>query len=172
VFARESARERERERVRAPATPCNFQQSSPAAASGLSGPIGSLRENVLYFRACARTRAPSSSSTPSSASSVVAASDVCIGCRHTDDSRLFIDSCLNKNLKLRAECKGLMVQQFVTKYEALTPNYLARWINRSDARRSALNTSGGDEGSPTRRDGDSPTGNMSPTTSPQFLSSK
>ena len=54
---------------------------------------------------------------------------------HTEDARLFVDSCLNKNLKLRAEVKGLLVQQFVTKYEGLTPNYLARWLNRSDRRR-------------------------------------
>jgi len=52
--------------------------------------------------------------------------------RNTEDVRLFADSCLNKNLKLRAECKGLLVQQFVTKYEVLTPNYLGRWLNRKE----------------------------------------
>jgi len=119
-------------------------------------PICSMLEDVLRSR---------------HARVVVDTCDECSGCRKDEDSRLFVDSCLNKNLKLRAECKGLMVQQFITKYEALTPNYLARWLNGAGTRRSAVNTSVGDEGSPTRRDGDSPTGNMSPT-SPQFLSAK
>jgi hypothetical protein len=58
--------------------------------------------------------------------------------RHTDDVRLFADSCLNKNLKLRAECKGLLVQQFVTKWEVLTPNYLTRWLNGSTKKKSVV----------------------------------
>jgi hypothetical protein len=56
-------------------------------------------------------------------------------CRHTEDARLFVDSCLNKNLKLRSDSKGLIVHQFITKYESLTPNYLARWLNRSGKKR-------------------------------------
>lgn len=60
--------------------------------------------------------------------------------RHTDDVRLFVDSCLNKNLKLRAECKGLLVQEFVTKWEVLTPNYLTRWLNRTTKKKAAVST--------------------------------
>ncbi len=42
-----------------------------------------------------------------------------------------MDSCLNKNLKLRADCKALLVQQMITKWEVLTPNYVSRWLNKS-----------------------------------------
>ena len=57
----------------------------------------------------------------------------CLGVvgRHTEDARLFVDSCLNKNLKLRADCKALLVQQLITKWEVLTPNYVSRWLNKA-----------------------------------------
>jgi hypothetical protein len=42
-----------------------------------------------------------------------------------------VDSCLNKNLKLRADCKALLVQQLITKWEVLTPNYVSRWLNKA-----------------------------------------
>jgi serine/threonine protein kinase len=53
------------------------------------------------------------------------------GGEHTEDARLFVDSCLNKNLKLRADCKALLVQQLITKWEVLTPNYVSRWLNKA-----------------------------------------
>ena len=66
-----------------------------------------------------------------------------------------MDSCLNKNLKLRADCKALLVQQMITKWEVLTPNYVSRWLNK--ARKKG-----------TPGDGESPNrGVMSPLNGPQ-----
>ncbi len=69
-----------------------------------------------------------------------------------------MDSCLNKNLKLRAECKALTVQPFIAKWEVLGPKYLIKWLNKSDKKRkNDLATS---------LDEDAQVGGESPITSP------
>jgi hypothetical protein len=79
--------------------------------------------------------------------------------RHTEDARLFVDSCLNKNLKLRADCKALLVQQFITTREVLKPNYLSRWLNKARRNQSqgAVESPNKEITSPVNANADSPT---------------
>eukprot|EP00960_Hanusia_phi_P076660 768592-Hanusia_phi.AAC.2 len=43
---------------------------------------------------------------------------------------LFVDSCLIKNIKLRATVPGLRSKEFITKFEALQNSFFGRWANR------------------------------------------
>lgn len=49
---------------------------------------------------------------------------------YSDEVRLFVDSCLHKNLKLRLSVAGLLSHPFITKYESFMPNFLGRWMSK------------------------------------------
>jgi serine/threonine protein kinase len=55
---------------------------------------------------------------------------------YSDEVRLFVDSCLHKNLKLRLSIAGLLSHPFITKYESFLPNFLGRWISRDTKKAS------------------------------------
>jgi len=56
---------------------------------------------------------------------------------YSDEVRLFVDSCLHKNLKLRLSIAGLLSHPFITKFESFMPNFLGRWISRDTTKKKS-----------------------------------
>jgi serine/threonine protein kinase len=56
------------------------------------------------------------------------------GDEYSDEVRLFVDSCLHKNIKLRPTVSALITHSFIATWDGYHNNVLGRWISKNEIR--------------------------------------